>query len=59
MHNTCEQSLPQEREEEEEKREESGRKETREGQHALMLKTLNKFINQLHPFFEYIEHMHI
>ena len=47
MHNTCEQSLPQEREEEEEKREESGRKETREGQHALMLKTLNIIINQL------------
>ena len=50
MHNTCEQSLPQEREkEEEEKREERGRKETHEGRHASMLKTLNIIINQL-PF---------
>ena len=49
MHNTCEQSLPQEREEEE-KREERGRKETHEGRHASMLKTLNVIINQLHLF---------
>ena len=49
MHNTCEQSLPKEREEVEEKKEESGRKETCKGRHASMLKTLNIIINQL-PF---------
>ena len=49
MHNTCEQSLPKEREEEEEKKEESRRKETCKGRHASMLKTLNIIINQL-PF---------
>ena len=48
MHNTCEQSLPKEREEEE-KKEESKRKETCKGRHASMLKTLNIIINQL-PF---------
>jgi hypothetical protein len=32
---------------------------THEGQHATMHKTPNIFTNQLHPFFECIEHMYI
>ena len=48
MNGTCEKYL---------KKEKKKRENKERSQHALILKTLNNFINQLHLFSEYIEHI--
>ena len=50
MNGTCEKYL---------KKEQKKRENKERSQHALILKTLNNFINQLHLFLEYIEHKYI
>ena len=50
MNGTCEKYL---------KKEKKKRENKERSQHALILKTLNNFINQLHLFLEYIEHKYI
>ena len=50
MNGTCEKYL---------KKEQKKRENKERSQHALILKTLNNFINQLHLFLEYIEQKYI